>query len=280
MGSVLDRLAVGRLRRSRRVQGAAVLLAIVGLALGWNARSPGEVAFPEGCDGLGLTERRCAAIVAAAASLLEIDPEDASSVVLALGPACPSGIDDECIHARAPFVTVRFERPGVAAAEQGVSCYGVLRELSLVCADPPAILEADGVDRDVRCEGEPPDGCATPVPTIDPAVQPEARPLEIAELAVPLDHVGRYEVPLGTARLPNGVLTEATFALLERHQKGFLLDDSVVRLVVRDRDGRVFGNVYDIGWSEGTVEVTASLVFDIVEFEPGTVLHVREIVVR
>ena len=91
---------------------------------------------------------------------------------------------------------------------------------------------------------------------------------------------GTNEVALGTAVLPNGVLVDAALELAETRQVGFLLDGSVVRLIVRDPDGRELRNVYATGWTPGTVKVSVSLVFDIVAAYPGTTLHVRNVLVR
>jgi hypothetical protein len=251
------------------------------LALSACAAAPAvEVAFPGGCGDIGLTDRRCARIVDVAAEDLALDPSRPREVRLGLGPACPSRVDERCIGSREPFVIVRFAFADGVVAEHGISCYGVGRELSLLCADPPAIYLAGGVDHDIPCPGEPPDGCATPVPTIDPATLAGAMALEVSDFEIPLPRVGHYDVLLGTAILPNGVLSQADYGLVESHQAGFLLEGSVVRLVVRDPSGHELGNVYTTRWTAGVVEVTVSLVFDVVEVDPGTSLHVRDVSVR
>lgn len=237
---------------------------------------PLEVTYPDGCRHLGLSDRRCAAIVKAAGELAEVDPARATSIRLVLGPACPSGIDDGCVRSRQPFVLVRFAFADGTTAEQGESCYGVTSSLSLRCTEQPEILLVGGVDHDIPCGP----ACTTPVPTINPAVLPDARPLEVAELDIPLSHTGHYEISLGTAVLANGVLVDAAFELAETRQVGFLLDGSAIQLMVRDPDGRELRNVYATGWKPGTVKVSVSLAFDIVAANPGTVLHVRNVVIR
>jgi hypothetical protein len=239
-----------------------------------------DVAFPDGCAEIGLTDRRCATIVDVAGERLGIDPGRAHAIRLSLGPACPSGIDARCITSREPFVLVRFAFRDGTTAEDGLSCYGVGREVSLLCADPPAIGLAMGVDRDVPCPGDPPDGCATPVPTIDPAMLGDASPLVVGEVEIPLTQTGHYDIPLGTADLPNGVLSEARFDLDEQHQAGFLLEDGVVRLVVRGPSGQELRNVHETGWTPGVVTVSVALAFDGTEADPDTALHVRDVRVR
>jgi hypothetical protein len=266
-------LAISMLRTALAIAAALVLSACAGAPTV-------EVAFPDGCGKIGLTDRRCATIVDVAAERLGIDGGRADGIRLGLGPACPSGIDAQCITSREPFVIVRFAFADGTTAEDGLSCYGVGREVSLLCADPPAIRLAMGVDRDVPCLADPPDGCATPVPTIDPATLRHAMPLEISDVEVPLTQAGHYDIPLGTADLPNGVLSQASFDLAEHHQAGFLLGDSLVRLVIRDPGGHELANVYEAGWTPGIVKVSVSLVFDVIEVDPGTALHVRDVLVR
>jgi hypothetical protein len=153
------------------------------------------------------------------------------------------------------------------------------------CRDDPH-LEASSVIRggyfDLPCAGEPPTGCATPLPGITPEALADSMPLILGRLDIPVDHVGRYEVPLGEARLPNGRLTAARFALVEPWPKGVSILDGGVGLEVRSIDdgGKPIGNVYEHGWYPGAERVEAVLVFNVSHFDPGATLGIMDIVVQ
>jgi hypothetical protein len=97
---------------------------------------------------------------------------------------------------------------------------------------------------------------------------------------VPLDHEGQYDIPLGEAVLPNGILTESSFTLADAHQTGFMLQDGAIALVVSGPDGKPIWNVYEQGWRDGTESVQVRLKFSIASFEPGSVIRVRDVIVR
>ena len=123
---------------------------------------------------------------------------------------------------------------------------------------------------------------ATPLPTIEAAAAVSAEPLTIARVDVPLDHVGEYEVSLGDATLPNGILTEATFGFVDDWPPGVSISSGEVWLHVRSRepDGKLFDNYYNHGWRAGTERVEAVLVFTVDHVDPGAVLPIRDVVVR
>jgi hypothetical protein len=135
--------------------------------------------------------------------------------------------------------------------------------------------------RDVPCPGEPPDGCATPVPSQAPDAIADAQPLQIEERVIPVPSVGRHEVRLGTATLPNGILTTAQAELADAWPDGVRLSSEGIRLEVRslvaDRPG--FWNIYDHGWYPGTEAVEVFLVFEARHIEPGATLEIRNVVV-
>jgi len=119
-------------------------------------------------------------------------------------------------------------------------------------------------------------------PTIAPDALADATPLLVTRLDIPVDHTGRYEVPIGEARLPNGILRAADFALVEPWPTGVSIPDGGVRLEIRSLDdgGTPITNVYEHGWRPGTERVRAVLVFDVADFDAGATLAVKDIVVR
>jgi hypothetical protein len=93
---------------------------------------------------------------------------------------------------------------------------------------------------------------------------------------------GHYEVVLGRAGLPNGVLTVADAALVDPWPTGITFAATGLRLVVESIvPGRPpFLNLYEHGWWPGVEEVQVVLVFDVLSVEPGTLLEIRDVVVR
>lgn len=157
----------------------------------------------------------------------------------------------------------------------------------MACADDPhlsagSVTGGSGGYHDVPCEGETMDNCATPVPTVDPAAAASAKPLTIARRDIPLDHLGEYQVRLGEATLPNGILTEASFDFMDDWPPDVTISDSDVWLEVRslEPDGKPFDNIHTHGWRAGTERVEAVLVFTVQRVDPGAVLGIRDVVVR
>lgn len=136
--------------------------------------------------------------------------------------------------------------------------------------------------RDVPCSGEPPDGCPTPFPSSDPDTLDAATPLTVAERTIAIEHDGRHEVSLGKASLPNGILTDASFAFEEGWPDDVALAGAFGWIEVRslEPDGKPFDNYYLHGWREGVERVEAFLVFDVLWFAPGADLSIRDVVVR
>lgn len=247
----------------------------------------GGVPYPDGCAAFELSARRCDFIVDRLGEELGVDRSTVKEIRLLGDPGCTAepavdGTQVLCMSTMAFIVRVRFVRDDGRVFETSQYC-GVGGEHDLACAEVPTVrLAAPTLSGygDIPCAGEPPDGCASPVPTIDPATLEDAKPLEIASLDVPLDHVGHYDLPLGSAVLPNGILTDGSFALADDAQTGFLLTDGVVTLVVAGPDGKPIWNVYEQGWRPGTETVDAHLVFDVESYQPGAVLRVRDVAVR
>lgn len=156
-----------------------------------------------------------------------------------------------------------------------MGCAGIAEDFVPACQDDPHVTVksiADGY-RDV------PEG-STPLPTNEPEAAADAEPLRIGRLDIPIDHVGRYEVPLGEARLPNGILTDASFALVDRWPAHVtIISDDGVSMTIRSLEpgGKPFQNYYTHGWRSGTERVEAVLVFDVFRFDPGAILSFRDI---
>ena len=269
----------------------SLCLFAVALVLGACSLRPGDVGreadtaagtFPAACRDFDLTDRQCGYIVDRLGEGLGVDRSRTREIQLLGDPGCDADPGVNCVRSTRFVVRVRFVGEDGGWVEDSQFC-SVGGDVDLACTDPPLIRVSaptvNGYD-DVPCTGEPPDGCATPVPTIDPAVRIDGRELRIASLDVPLDHLGQYTVPLGTAVLPNGVLTETTFSLADDRQRTFLLRDGTVRLVVTGDDNEPIWNVYEQGWRPGTQTVDVRLEFEVEDIEAGAVLQVRDLVVR
>jgi hypothetical protein len=137
---------------------------------------------------------------------------------------------------------------------------------------------------DVPCGAEPApnDGCATPLPTVQPKALASASPVAVDAVAIPIDHTGEYEFPLGDGSLPNGILTDASFEFAEAWPDDVALRDGTAWLQIRslEPDGKPFENYYLHGWRPGVERVRAVLTFDVLWFAPGATLEIRNVVVR
>ena len=119
-------------------------------------------------------------------------------------------------------------------------------------------------------------------PSIAPDALADAMALSVARLDIPIDHIGRYEVPVGEARLPNGILTAADFALVDDWPTGVSIISGGVILEIRslDEGGKPIRNIYEHGWHPGSEQVEAVLVFNVAHFDPGATLGIKDVVVR
>jgi len=163
-----------------------------------------------------------------------------------------------------------------------LGCGGV--DMRPVCTGQPALRGGDYIGmgyHDVPCAGEPPDGCATPVPAPDAASEANAIPLRIGRVDIPIDHVGDYKVRLGTATLPNGWLSNGSFGFVDDWPDGVTILSGQVDLAIEslEPDGKPFDNVYAHGRREGVERVAADLVFHVDRFEPCAVLPIRDVLV-
>jgi hypothetical protein len=133
--------------------------------------------------------------------------------------------------------------------------------------------------QDIPCAGEPPDGCASPVPSPNVGTEATATPLRIDDRVIPVPEVGAYEVKLGEASLPNGILRVAGAELADPWPAALRLSNDGIRLVVRSLvPGRPpFMNLYEHGWWPGVEPVEVLLVFDVRHAGPGATLEIRDV---
>jgi len=164
---------------------------------------------------------------------------------------------------------------------------GSVHEVSMDCGGIPPIHCRDNPElqaASVTMGGyfDTPEG-ATPVPSPDRVALAAAKPMRVPSLDIPIDHDGHYEVPVGEATLPNGVLSVADFTFASTAwPTSFTIADGVVKLDVRslDNPGRLFANIHDHGLVAGTERVEGVLVFDVLHHSPGAVLSVRDLRVQ
>jgi hypothetical protein len=273
----------GRRMRGRRAPRLAVImLALAGVAAVGCSSVAGldAAAEPRPCEEVYPAER-CLRMADRATEGTPRTRDDVLAVRIVPDP--PADPNVQTLGGPRP-ITVRVElRDGTTFDTQ--MCGGLSDDAA--CFDePPEWLSTgsliSGGYHDVPCAGEPPDGCATPVPSIDPAIAPDATPIVVESLDIPVDRVGPYEVSLGTGALPNGILTEAVWRLLDPWPIGVTFGDRAPRLVVRslEPDRTAFDNAYTHGWREGIERIEALIVFDVKRFDDGSVVQVRDVVVR
>jgi hypothetical protein len=197
---------------------------------------------------------------------VDVLPEPSPPLILIDGKLVPQK------HSGGGSLDLRVTLADGSTHEVSMGCGGV--NMSPVCVSEPRLTARANNDRDY------PEG-ATPVPTAAPDALADATELRIDRLDIPIDHVGLFEVELGQARLPNGLLTDSGFKLVDDWPPDITILDGIVRLEVRSmEDGKPHGNLYEHGWREGTEQVRAVLVFDVFRFEPGAVLSITDVVVR
>ncbi len=231
---------------------------------------------PEPC-GQRFNAVRCLAITDTAASRLHTSREQVASIDVMPDPT-PVVRDGVTI-----FQNTSGGRPIdllVTLADGTIHqltlfCVGVNTEPA--CVDDPH-LTANSVTRGGYYDS--PEG-ASPVPSAAPDALAGATELRIDRLDIAIDRTGPQEVVLGAARLPNGLLTTAEFALVDDWPAGVSILDGGVGLEIRSMlDGRPISNIYEHGWREGVEVVEAVLVFDVFRFDPGASVSIRDVVVR
>ena len=257
-------------RTSLVVRAAVVALLTVACSMA-GIGSPRSGAYPGACGQWSYEANRCAAIVAEARHEARID--EAGVAWIELLP-----FDQPQTLSGGQVAAVRFHLADGSTIDQDVWCVGV--SFKRACNDVAQIQTNSGVDSDVPCSGEPPDGCATLPPEPDPSAIAAATPFRLDSLAVPLDHEGRYSLELGAATLPDGYLSERSFRITETMPDTFWIEEGV-RLEIRpDVAGRpAIGSRYREPF-DGPEPVTVYLVFEVTQLDSPSVLQVRDVVVR
>lgn len=134
-------------------------------------------------------------------------------------------------------------------------------------------------DTDIPCAGEPPAGCSTPVPTPDRASRALGRPLHVAELDIPLDHLGAYAIAAGTAVLPNGYLTELSLAFANGEDGTYEAFGIRIELRPTPDASPEPMNRYERGRVDGPHLVHVYVVFDLSSLKRGAVMRIRDLIV-
>jgi hypothetical protein len=234
--------------------------------------------YPAACGDLGFSARRCAAIIDLAMDEAAIDETLVAGVEM-LTPAGPGAPGERRAMAR-----IRFSlRDGTSVTQDVTGCGGVGRDDELACTNDPQLQLFTGIDHDVPCAGEAPNGdpagCATLPPEPPPAAIAAAKPLRVAALDIPLDHVGAYEVKVGNAGLPNGYLSKRQFGVTDTRPADFWITGGI-RVDVRPPAGRPpVGSIYREPF-KGTEPVDVFLMFEVTQTSPGAVLRVRDLIVE
>jgi hypothetical protein len=230
------------------------------------------------CDAVYSLER-CQAMLTAAAESLGVAEEDVASIEIAPEPTPRS---DGILEIRSGSRPIEVLAHVGGVVRTVPMCFGI--PSGPQCMDRPAWEISSSVGagyEDVPCPGEPPDGCATPLPAVDPTARAGAQQLRIDDRVIPVSAVGRQEVRLGTAVLPNGILTVAHGQLGDPWPDLVRFSSAGISLEVRSLvHGRPpFSNSYEHGWWPGTEEVEVFLVFEARHVEPGATIEIRNLVV-
>ena len=262
----------------RRLAAVSILMASLVAGCSTLADAPPS---PQPCGHVYSTQR-CLAMTDEAASLSGRTRDDVSSVVIVPEPSPPDGVPvirsgGAPINVRLTFTDGTSTDTPMCGVGGGPPCMDVPR------LEARSSVEAGGGYHDVPCpDPPPPEGCGTPLPRLEAAAVAAARPLSVSRFEIPIDHVGAYEVPLGEASLPNGVVSEASFEFLDDWPLDVSLDYGVAQIELRslEPDGKPFQNYYDHGWRPGIERAEALLVFDVLWFKRGAVLRIRDVSVR
>jgi hypothetical protein len=274
---------MGAVRWSRLAGFLLLIQSIAGCGL---APLPGAPDPPLACDRV-FSADRCEAIATAAAVQLGVRPQAIATIWILPEPT-PELAEDggRIVLTRSGGPRLRL---GVSLADgttqRAEMCGGISAAFVPACMDDPRLQPTSvtlGGYGDIPCQDA--DGlvCATPLPPIDPAVAADVKPLFLERVDIPIEDLGRQEIPLGRGTLPNGVLSEASFRLVDDWPDALRLADGWIHLDVRSLapDGKPFDNRYRHGWLDGVEPFEAVLVLDVVDVEGGAVLSIEDVVVR
>jgi hypothetical protein len=222
---------------------------------------------------------RCDAMLTAAAERLGLADDDVTAIEIAPDPTPqPDGLIETLGGSRGFGILAHV---GGDVREVQI-CQGI--PSGPACLDVPAWTIGSPIPagyKDLPCPGEPPDGCATPVPSRGADAIAAAEALRIADRVIAIPNVGPQEIRLGTATLPNGVLTVEQAQLVDPWPDHVRLSSAGIRLEVRSLvAGRPpFENIYDHGWYPGTEAVEVFLNFEVRHVDPGATIEIRDVVV-
>jgi hypothetical protein len=261
---------------SRRI--VAITLATAIVLAGCDAIAgilPAPAAGPQPC-GQVYPPSRCQLMADAAAAQLHATHDDVVSLEIIPEPTPEVRNGVTILQTRGGAAPIRLRVTLADGRTRQVAMCGGIPS-GPACFDDPH-LETYSITRGGYHDV--PEG-SSPVPSAAPDALAEASALRIDTVDIPIDHTGPYEVILGEARLPNGLLEEAEFALVDDWPPGVTIIEGGVTIEVRSLgDGETIWNIYEHGWREGTERVEAVLVFDVFRFEPGAKLSIRDVVVR
>jgi hypothetical protein len=238
--------------------------------------------IPRPCDQVH-SAIRCLAMTDEAASRVGRTRDDVKAVVIVPDPPPKDG--NGITLGGAPSIRIRLTYMDGTTSD-ALMCGGLAS--GPACMDVPRLEARTSVGEgggylDVPCpDPAPTAGCGTPLPTLQARAVAAARPLSVARISIPIDHVGAYEVSLGESSLPDGVATAASFKFADDWPLDVSLQDGVAQigLVSLEPDGKPFQNYYDHGWRPGVERVKAVLTFQVLWFKKGAVLEVRDVIVR
>lgn len=231
---------------------------------------PAAGLYPEACAAWDFRDRQCAAIVKRAQAAAALDDAVIGRVHLL-------SFDRELTVGAGQIARVGFELADGTIVEEDVWCGGIAQ--GPACESNPRVTWSSGVDHDVPCAGEPPDGCATLPPTPPPAAVAEASPLVLDSLEIRIDRLGAYDIRVGAATLPNGYLSELSFQLEDETPDTYWFPHLSMHLE-SDVPGRgSAGSIYRDPF-EGPEPVTVFVRFDVMEMRAPGVVRLRDIVVR
>jgi len=269
-------------RRRKLRRGLALLVGAFGLVALLAAGGAFDIVTPRPCVEL-FSADRCSAFADAAAAQFGANPDDIVAVEIVPTPRPEGLFGEQAVRSLSgPGIEIQVTRTDGSRPRLKM-CVGVSMEPA--CQAQPHLRAQSPITggyRDIPCDGEPPAGCATPVPPPDPAVLAGAVALEVDRLDIPIDRRGSYSIVVGEARLPNGILSEASFGFADPWPAGVSIASGVVSLDVTslEPDGLPFRNVYEHGWREGLERVEVTVRFEVIRFEPGAVLSLTDLIVR
>lgn len=261
------------MRRAGAVLVAALVLTGCDVLTGVIAGPPKG---PEPC-GQRFNAVRCLAMTDKAAFQLQKTREDIVSIDVVPDPTpeVRDGVTILQTRSGGPPINLIVTLADGTITQTTLMCVGVNTEPA--CVDNPHLTAnsvTQGGYHDV------PEG-SSPVPSAAPDALEMAAGLHLGRVDIPIDHTGKYEVVLGEAWLPNGLLTTAEFDLVDAWPSDVTIIDGGVSLEVRSMtSAQPITNIYEHGWREGIEGVEAVLVFDVFHFEPGAKLSIQDVVVN